>query len=91
MTSTQKKIIEALLKGATIYNGFGSGIRLRDEAFNPLIKIHMRSWGWMQREGLVRKAKGLWVIDKRQVRTMHGNSFIKKKYKQQKYLNDVRG
>jgi len=83
MTSTQKRIIELLLGGASIYNGMKSGIRLRDTAFNPLIKIHTRTWTWLRCEKLVRKHKGLWVIDKRQVRDLHGNSFIKKEYKRQ--------
>lgn len=79
MTETQKYIIDMLLDGCTIY-GSQHGFRLRDAQNNVVKKVNPRTWRQIKR--LCRKEKsGLFVLDKRAVRSLHGGSWVKKQYK----------
>jgi hypothetical protein len=80
MTDAQKHIVSMLLEGCTVY-GSQHGFRLRDENANVIMKINPRTWRQIKR--LVRKEKktGLFVIDKRVVRSLHNGTWVKKKYK----------
>lgn len=80
MTGAQKNIINKLLEGCTIY-GSQHGFRLRDPQSNVIAKVNPRTWRQIKR--LCRREKnGLFVIDKRAVRSLHGGSWIKKRYKE---------
>lgn len=84
MTSKQKDIIEHLLQGCTIASLGPSGIRLRTPSGSPIMKISPRSMWWIKRELMRRDRRtGLWVVDKRKVRSLHGNCFAKRIYKSQ--------
>jgi len=82
MTDAQKILITNLLAGCSIY-GHQRGFLLRGTENNFLRKINPRTY--RQVKQYLRKEKnGLFVIDKRKVRSEHGNSFIKKTYKNAK-------
>jgi len=78
MTDVQKQLITNLLAGCSIY-GTQRGFLLRSGT-SFIRKINPRTYRQVKR--LLRKDKsGLFVIDKRKVRSEHGNTFVKKKYK----------
>lgn len=80
MTDAQKHIITSLLNGCSIY-GHQRGFLLRGTTNNFIQKINPRTWRQVKRYLRKEKKTGLFVIDKRKVRGEHGNSFIKKSYK----------
>lgn len=80
MTSQQKFIITKLLEGCTIFSAGPGKIRLRDPEGRPIGKVTYRTFYWLNRN-LLRKQKGLFVINKTKVRQLHGNSFAKRLYK----------
>jgi len=82
MTDAQKILITDLLAGCSIY-GHQFGFLLRGTENNFIRKINPRTY--RQLKHFLRKEKsGLFVIDKRKVRSEHGNTFIKKAYKNAK-------
>lgn len=82
MTDVVKIIIQYMLAGCSIVGSGSSGYRLRSPDHSPILKINPRTW--RQIRHLMRKGKyGLFLIDKRKVRSLHGNSWIKKNYKKQ--------
>lgn len=79
MTDTEKIIAGKLLEGHRI-NGSSPGcIRLVDPAGHPVMKISDAFF--YEIRPVLRKKKLLFLIDLRKVRSMHGNSFIKKLYR----------
>lgn len=79
MTNTEKIIAGKLLDGHRI-NGSSPGcIRLVDLTGHPIMKIPDAFF--YEIRPVLRKKKLLFLIDLRKVRSMHGNSFIKKLYK----------
>ena len=73
-----------LLSGYTIAHCGPSGIRVRDTKGNPVEKISEKTYLSL-RNKLMRKTKsGLFVIDKRKVRSLHGNCIVKRVYKNKK-------
>jgi len=80
MTALQKIIIGKLIEGHTIAAVGPGQIRLRDESGNPVLKISGNTFYVLKRDYL-RKKKGLFLMDLRKVRSMHGNAFAKKFYK----------
>lgn len=80
MTSTQKIIIQLLLKGHTI-SAFGPGqIRLRDASGNPVLKISNRTF-YRLKSDILRRKKLVFMIDLRKVRSLHGNCIANRVYK----------
>ena len=83
MTPSQKKIIHVLLSGGTIAPA-GRSFRLRDIAGRPILNVTGQQIWWLKKWELVRRKKGLFLLDRRTVRQLHGNSFIKRAYKEHK-------
>lgn len=80
MTSVQKNVIDSLLAGCSIYSHHRGFLLRSGTSF--VKKINPRTWRQIKR--FTRKGKdGLFVIDKRTVRKEHGNTYIKKTYKNQ--------
>lgn len=78
MTDVQKQLIDQLLAGCAIYSHHRGFLLRSGTSF--VKKINPRTWRQIKR--YVRKEKsGLFVIDKRTVRKEHGNTYIKKTYK----------
>ena len=75
MTEKQKFIAAQLLNGCTI-----GGLRLRDPKGNPLLKVDSRTFHSLK-DKYLRNVGLLFLIDKRKVRCLHNNSFMKKEYK----------
>lgn len=79
MTSLQKAIVYSLLQGATIYNGRASGYRLRTADGYVISKFYGPTFDALK--PLLRRQKnGLFVINKNEVRQLHGKSWVKKQY-----------
>lgn len=79
MTDVSKQLISNLLAGCSIY-GHQRGFLLRGTENNFIYKINPRTY--RQVKSYLRKRKdGLFVIDKRRVRSEHGNTWIKQQYK----------
>lgn len=78
MTSLQKYVFEELLKGGSI--ALAGTYRLRDRYRNPLRKLTADTCYIVFK--LCRRKNRLWIIDLRLVRSLHGNHFVKKAYKQ---------
>ena len=86
MTALQKAIVSSLLDGATIANCRASGYRLRTAKGHVIGKFYEPTF--FSLKFILRKEKsGLYVIDKNQVRQLHGKSWIKKEYKKLKELH----
>lgn len=79
MTNHQKNVIAVLLKGGSIANTASSGFRLRDEKHCVVAKIRFGSFQTLRK--LLRRQKGLYVLNRNAVRQLHGGSWIKKEYK----------
>lgn len=87
MTDVTKQLISNLLAGCSIY-GHQRGFLLRGTENNFMRKINPRTY--RQVKGYLRKGKdGLFVIDKRRVRSEHGNAWIKQEYKKQQYASQT--
>lgn len=81
MTKTQQLIVGYLMDGCSIANALSNGYRLRDLCGRVILKVNPRTFNWLKKYGLIRKCNTVFVIDKRTVRAMHGNSLIKKAYR----------
>jgi len=77
MTQSQKDIIVHLLAGGSI-----ASYRLRDRNNNPMMKVNPQTFYWLKSEVLRRMPGGFFIINKTKVRQLHGNSWIKKTYKE---------
>lgn len=80
MTSLQKAIVVSLLEGCTIYNARSSGYRLRTSNGCVISKFYGPTF-YALKPLLRREKNGLYVIDKREVRQLHGKNWVKKEYK----------
>lgn len=82
MAMIAKDIFLALLGGHSIF-GYGKyGYRLRDASGNPVCRIHQASFDHFRHLVLRQTKNRAWVIDKRKVRSLHGNHICKKLYKE---------
>lgn len=78
MTDVQKILIDQLLAGCSIYSHHRGFLLRSGTSF--VKKINPRTWRKVKY--YTRKGKdGLFVVDKRKVRSEHGNTYIKKTYK----------
>lgn len=80
MTSLQKAIINNLLEGATIANCRSSGYRLRTQEGSVISKFYTPTF-YSLKKYLRKEKSGLFVINKNEVRQLHGKSWIKREYK----------
>ena len=79
MTRLQKDTYLLLLKGGSISAG-SNGYRVRNAKHMVEWKISTPSFYALKHT--LRKTKdGLFVIDKKSIRTLHGNNWYKKEYK----------
>lgn len=81
MTNAQKNIILKLLQGHNITINSGQRYRVRDANHNPVQKLSPRTMRNIK-HFLRQEKSGLLVIDKRKIRSLHGNSWVKQKYKE---------
>lgn len=80
MTALQKEIIIELLAGGNISANRGR-IVLRDKRLNPIRKIRLNTYRRIQK--LLRvETNGFAVINKMQIRKLHGRSWVKQYYRQ---------
>lgn len=78
MTSLQKDTILLLLKGGSISAG-SNGFRVRDAQHLVVWKIKSSSFYTLK--DLLRKTRdGLFVINKSEVRKLHGKNWVKREY-----------
>ncbi len=75
MTDTQKRMLKIMLSGGCV----SAGYRLLDGSRNPVMKISASTF--RKHKHLFRKSGIVYLINKTKVRQEHGNSFIKKQYK----------
>lgn len=79
-----KQGIEALLGGGSIAFA-GNKYRIRDKDTNPILTIRPSTMvGYLRH---CKKVKGVFVINKKRILSYHGNSWIKKRYKQLRKSN----
>jgi hypothetical protein len=79
MTELQKDTVTKLLMGYTIAASGKNGFRLRSPEAHPCRKISIKTFQKIKK--VLRKQKGLFVVNKNKIRQLHGNTFIKKEYK----------
>ncbi len=79
MTTLQKDTIIKLLIGYTIAASGANGYRLRSPQAHVCRKISVKTF--QRLHSLLRKNKGVFVINKHAVRKLHGKTFIKKEYR----------
>ena len=80
MTHLQKAIVLSLLDGCNIANSCRNGFRLRTPQSAVIAKFYSPTFDSLK--PLLRKEKnGLYVLDKRHVRSLHGQAWVKKEYK----------
>lgn len=82
MTPVQKKVMTTLLNGGCITFGY----RVLDHNKNPVARIREKTFKGFKK--LLRKSGNVYLLNKKKVRSEHGNSFINKQYK--KLLNGTR-
>lgn len=85
MTSLQKAIVQSLLDGCNIANCYQSGYRLRTPQTHVISKFYSKTFDSLK--PILRKEKGVYVIDKRTVRSLNGNTWIKKEYRKKLETN----
>lgn len=81
MTNVTKALITNLMDGCSIYT-HPLGLYLRGTENNFIRKINPRTYRQVKRY-LRKRQDGLFAIDKRRVRSEHGNTWIKQQYKKQ--------
>lgn len=79
MTALQKHIALKLLQGCDIYGNQVYGYRLRDEKKNVLLRFNYKTFYRLM--PILRRKRSVYVLDKREVRKLHGSCFIKRRYK----------
>jgi hypothetical protein len=79
MTDAQKHIITQLLRGCSIY-GHQFGFLLRGTENNFISKVNPRTYRQVKYYLRRDKKTGLFVIDKRKVRSERKNTWIKQTY-----------
>ncbi|MBC7509797.1 MAG: hypothetical protein H7320_13775 [Ferruginibacter sp.] len=87
MTSVQKKTYSALLEGASIVCAASSGYRIIDSTGSPIARIQSKTFKAMHPLLRSTKRRGIFLINKNEVRKLNGNSWVKKLYK--KALNNM--
>lgn len=80
MTFIEKEIIRVLLSGGSIAHNGISGIRLRDNKFNPIRNITPRRF-YLLKDLLKKNKTGLWVLSPKDILKLRANSWVKKQYK----------
>lgn len=81
MTQVQKTIISKLLDGHHIGVAGAGLIRLRDSECRPVLKVSYATFDWLNKWDLLHRRKNRWVINRKTIRSLHGNSAIKRLYK----------
>jgi len=81
-TDFQKEIIKELFRGGSVAKCRLDAWRLRDENTNPLKTFTESTWRCIKRVCRADKKRGCWVIDKKEVRSLNGNHWVKKYYKE---------
>jgi hypothetical protein len=80
MTSLQKAIVQSLLDGCNIATYRNGNFRLRTANNCVISKFYEPTFDSLK--FILRKEKnGLYVIDKKAVRSLHGKTWIKKEYR----------
>lgn len=88
MTAPQKKILECLIMGGHVVKVIAGKYTARDHKGNPIARGGDRTM--YQVFKYCRKVKKIgsviWILDKRKVLSLSGNSWIKKNYKAVRYF-----
>lgn len=85
MTTKQKQTLEILIAGGNLVNNGPYGIRVRDKELNPKLKLTVPSFYYFRnRQDVLKKSKNGFVISVSKINRLHGNSLIKRLYKESK-------
>ncbi len=85
MTALQKTIIQTLFEGGNIAAYPNYAFRLRDRKNSVVVKFYGNTFQSIKH--VLRKQKGLYVINKNAVRKFRKNTWIKKTYNQLRNAN----
>lgn len=89
MAMHAKEIFSLLLTGHSIA-GYGKyGYRLRTPDGCPIARIHQHSFEHFKYLVLRQAKNRMWIIDKRKVRSLHGNHICKKLYKEMRNAKNI--
>lgn len=88
MTGVQKKTYTALIDGASIVCAASSGYRVVDSTGSPVARIQQKTFRAIQPLLRSTKRRGIFLINKNEVRKLNGNCWVKKIYK--KTLNSMK-
>ena len=87
MTGVQKKTYTALLDGARIVCAASSGYRVVDSTGSPVARIQEKTFKVVKQLLRPTKRRGIFLLNKNEVRKLNGNCWVKKMYK--KSLNKM--
>jgi hypothetical protein len=85
-----KEIFKLLLNDHSIMSYGKYGHRLRDANGSPMLRIHNKTFEHFKYMYLRQTKNKSWVIDKRKVRSLHGNHICKKIYKKIQHAKNNR-
>lgn len=81
MTCKEKRIYDEILTGGNIVAINETFIRLRDSKNNPVMNLTYNQLKKIKDTALRKTKQLFFVVDKKKIRAMHGNSYPKKLYK----------
>ncbi|MBC7509361.1 MAG: hypothetical protein H7320_11545 [Ferruginibacter sp.] len=81
MTHVQKQTYRALLEGASIVCAASSGYRIIDSTGSPVARIQQKTFKAVHPLLRSTKLRGIFLINKNEVRKLNGNCWVKKMYK----------
>lgn len=84
-----RDLYESLLKGYQVATYGRYGARIRDADGNPLTKIRTSRFENLKHHILRQTKKGIYIIDLRKVRKLHGNHICKKLYQEIRHATNI--
>lgn len=84
-----RELYQSLLNGYQVCTYGRYGARLRDAAGNPLSKMYTSRFEKLKAHVLRQTRKGIYIIDLRKVRSLHGNHICKKLYKEIQHAKSI--
>jgi len=81
MTVNQKHVLSLLLSGHKIFALGPKTFRVWDNKKNPVANCRPATFDWLKKWDLLRRKGQLYQLNRKTIRSLHGNSAIKRMYK----------